>query len=81
MYYACMKNIQIRNVPEKTHKVLRRRAAAAGMSLQEYLLGMVNEAAVRPSVEEVLQRVERRNGAALSTNEIVATLRRDRDGH
>ena len=75
-----MKNVQSRNVPEKTHSVLRRRAAAAGMSLQEYLLSMVNDAAAKPSVEEVLQRVESRGGAAISMNEVVATLRRVRDG-
>lgn len=74
-----MKNIQIRNVPEKTHSVLRRRAAAAGMSLQEYLLSMVNDAAAKPSVEEVLQRVERRSGAAISMREVVAALRQDRN--
>ena len=74
-----MKNIQIRNVPEKTHSVLRRRAAAAGVSLQEYLLSMINDAAAKPSVEEVLKRVESRSGAALSMGEVVATLRRDRD--
>ena len=73
-----MKNIQIRNVPERTHSVLRRRAAASGMSLQEYLLSMVNDAAAKPSVEEVLQRVERRSGAAISMKEVVAALRQDR---
>ena len=73
-----MKNIQIRNVPERTHSVLRRRAAASGKSLQEYLLSMVNDAAAKPSVEEVLQRVERRSGAAISMKEVVAALRQDR---
>ncbi len=52
-----MKNIQIRNVPEKTHSVLRRRAAAAGMSLQEYLLGLVNEVSARPTVDEVMRLI------------------------
>jgi antitoxin FitA len=75
-----MKNVQIRNVPEKTHSVLRRRATAAGMSLQEYLLSMVNDAAAKPSVEEVLQRVERRSGGAISMKEVVAALRQDRSG-
>jgi antitoxin FitA len=76
-----MKNIQIRNVPEKTHSVLMRRAAAAGMSLQGYLLSMINAAAGKPSIEDVLQRVERRSGAAISMREVVAALREDRDGH
>lgn len=74
-----MKNIQIRNVPEKTHSVLRRRADAAGMSLQEYLLSMVNEAASKPTVEEVLRRIERRGGARLSSQAVVDAIRKDRD--
>jgi plasmid stability protein len=74
-----MKNVQIRNVPEKTHSVLRRRAAAAGMSLQEYLLGMVNEAAARPSLEEVLRRAAKSGGARFGLQDAVADLRSERD--
>lgn len=33
------KNIQIRNVPDDVHVELTKRAADAGKSLQEYLLG------------------------------------------
>lgn len=36
-----MVNLQIRNVPEETHSVLRRRASEAGMPLQEYLLALL----------------------------------------
>jgi plasmid stability protein len=32
-----MATIQIRNVPDDVHRVYRRRAAEAGMSLQEFL--------------------------------------------
>lgn len=74
-----MKNIQIRNVPDKTHAILRRRAADAGMSLQEYLLGLVNEASARPTIEEVMRRAGRRTGGRLSTKQAVAALGRDRD--
>ena len=77
--HAMSKNIQIRNVPDKTHKVLRRRAAEAGMSLQEYLLGMVNEAAVKPTLEEVLRRAERRGGTRLSKSTVINAIRKDRD--
>ncbi|MGH3557998.1 MAG: FitA-like ribbon-helix-helix domain-containing protein, partial [Mycobacterium sp.] len=33
-----MKVIQIRNVPDEVHRTLRTRAAAAGVSLSDYLL-------------------------------------------
>ncbi len=74
-----MKNMQIRNVPEKTHSILRRRANAAGMSLQEYLLSLVNEAASKPTVDEVLRRIERRGGARLSSTVVVNSIRKDRE--
>jgi antitoxin FitA len=76
-----VKNIQIRNVPEKTHAVLRRRANAAGMSLQEYLLSLVNDAASKPTVEEVLRRAARRDGGRFRMRDAVADLRSDRDSH
>lgn len=34
-----MPTIQVRDVPDDVHRMLRRRAAAAGMSLQRYLRG------------------------------------------
>ena len=74
-----MKNIQIRNVPERTHSVLRRRASDAGMSLQEYLLSMVTEAASKPTVEEVLRRAATRAGGRFRLRDAVADLRQDRD--
>ena len=73
------KNVQIRNVPDRTHAVLRRRADAAGMSLQEYLLGMVNEAAAKPTVEEVLHRAARRSEGTFRLQDAVDDLRGDRD--
>lgn len=57
-----MRHVQIRNVPERTHRVLRRRAAASGMSLQEYLLRVLAEHAASATVEEVLERVRTGSG-------------------
>lgn len=76
-----MKNIQIRNVPDRTHAVLRRRAEAAGMSLQEYLLSMINEAASKPTVEEVLRRAAGRSKGKFRLRDAVADLRSDRSSH
>ena len=55
-----MATIQIRNVPETVHRVYRARAAAAGMSLQEYLLAELIKNAQRRSPREVVEEVERR---------------------
>jgi antitoxin FitA len=53
--------IQIRNVPDALHRRLKSRAALAGMSLSDYLLGEIRELAERPSLEELRARLERRS--------------------
>lgn len=73
-----MKTLQIRNVPDDTHAVLRRRAAAAGMSLQDYLLASLNEHAARPTVAEVLSRAGERTGGRLRLSQAAAQLRAER---
>jgi antitoxin FitA len=53
--------IQIRNVPETSHRRLKSRAALAGMSLSDYLLGEIREVAQRPTIEELRARLEQRS--------------------
>lgn len=76
-----MPSIQIKNVPEQTHAVLRRRAAAAHQSLQEYLLTLLVEEADRPTLDEVLDRAGSRTGGSAPLSEVVSALRDDRAGH
>lgn len=76
-----MKSIQIKNVPEETHRVLRTRAAKAGQSLQEYLRGRLIEEASRPTLDDVLNRVEARSGSDITLESVVGTIRYDRDSH
>jgi plasmid stability protein len=45
---ALMPSIQIKDVPEETHAVLRRRAAAAHKSLQEYVVLAYESGLVTP---------------------------------
>jgi plasmid stability protein len=49
--------IQIRNVPDALHRKLKARAAAAGMSLSDYLLGHVRQFAEAPTMEEMRARL------------------------
>lgn len=53
-----MATIQIRDVPDEVHATYRRRAALAGMSLQEYLRAELVEGARRRSPAEVVAEVE-----------------------
>ena len=75
-----MKNLQVRNVPDATHATLRRRAALAGMSLQEYLVAALNELAARPTVEEVLTRAAGRSGGEVGLAAASADLKAERSG-
>jgi plasmid stability protein len=69
------KAIQIRDVPDDVHAVLRARAAAAGMSMSEYLRGELVTMAVTPTVDEWLDRVAAQPPSGISTQEIVDTIR------
>lgn len=75
---ALMKTIQIRNVPDRTHRELRTRAAAAGMSLSDYLLEELTRVAGRPPMADVLRRAESRAGG-VPLDEIVSAVRSGRD--
>lgn len=74
-----MPSVQIKDVPEETHAVLRQRAATAHQSLQEYLLRRLIEEASSPTLEEVLHRVGGRAGGSVSFGEATRALRDDRD--
>jgi plasmid stability protein len=75
-----MPSIQIKDVPERTHAVLRQRAAAAGQSLQEYLRGKLIDEASAPTVEEILARAGGRAGGSVPFSDAVEVLRDDRAG-
>lgn len=52
--------IQLRNVPDDLHRRLKSRAAMAGMSLSDYLLGEIKEISERPTLEELRERLHQR---------------------
>jgi antitoxin FitA len=70
--------IQVRHVPDELHRRLKSRAALAGMSLSDYLLGEIRQVAERPTLDELRARLERRSGAspAIAPAEL---LRSERD--
>ena len=72
------KAVQIRDVPDDTLAVLRARAAAAGMSMSDYLRGELIAMTAKPTVGEVLARARARHGG-VPTAEIVRIIREMRD--
>ena len=75
-----MPSVQIKGVPDEVHAVLRRRAAEAHQSLQEYLRTTLIDVAGRPTLDEVLTRAGGRAGGAVPLADAVEQLRRDRAG-
>jgi hypothetical protein len=73
-----MPSVQIKDVPEAVHDVLRRRAALAHQSLQEYLRSWLIEETSRPTLDEVLDRAGGRSGGSVPLKTAVATLRNER---
>lgn len=71
-------SIQIRNVPDDVHRTLRARAAAAGLSLSDYLLADITRLAERPPVADVILRAASRSGGA-DVGFIVKAVRSGRD--
>ena len=69
--------IQVRNVPEVLHRRLKARAATAGMSLSDYLLGELREIAERPTLAEFRERLHTRRPAAASLD-AAGLVRRER---
>lgn len=69
----------MKDVPDEVHATLRRRAAAAGKSLQEYLLDRLSEDAHTPTLDEVLERAGGRSGGRVPFAAAADAVRRDRD--
>ncbi len=72
------KSVQIRDVPDDVHRVLRSRAARADMSLSDYLKAEVCRLAEHPPIADVLARAGARSGGA-SSQAIREAVRAARD--
>ena len=53
------KMLQIRNVPEETHRLLKARAALEGVSMSHFVLREIERIVRRPSRREVLDAIRR----------------------
>jgi hypothetical protein len=73
-----MLNVLVRNVPEDVHAALQLRAERQGQSLQQYLAGELTRLAERPTLNEVLDRIERRSGGTVGFGRAVEDLSGER---
>ena len=80
-YRGEMATIQIKHVPEETHAVLRRRAAEAHQSLQEYLLAKLIEMSATRTFAEIADEIEREGaGGRFTVQDTLDALDEAREG-
>jgi plasmid stability protein len=72
------KMIQIRNVPDDLHRELKMRAAAAGMSMSDYIKKELSHANEKDSWEEIFARAKARGPSGMTTQEVVDLIREHR---
>lgn len=78
-HFASMRSILVRDLPDEVHAALARRAERRGQSLQQYLAGELVRLAERPTLDEVLDRIDRRRGGRVSFSDAVDAIREDRE--
>jgi hypothetical protein len=71
-------NVLIRNIPDDVHAELQRRAERRGQSLQQYLAAELRRLAQRPSLDDVLDRIDRRRGGSVGLAQAAADLHDER---
>lgn len=73
------KMIQIRNVPDDLHRELKMRAAAAGMSMSDYIKRELSRKSRKSTIKEIRARSRGRGaGSTLTTQKIVDIIREAR---
>jgi plasmid stability protein len=73
-----MGSILVRDVPDNVHAALARRAERQGQSLQQYLAGELVRLAERPTLDEVLDRIERRRGGRVAFSDSLDAVSEER---
>jgi plasmid stability protein len=63
-YRHPMPLVQIKDVPDETHRRLKARAALAGRSLSDYLREQLEQIAAQPTLDELLARLQTREPVA-----------------
>lgn len=74
------KMIQVRNVPDRLHRELKRRARARGMTLTDYIQGILEREVARPPREEVFRRIASRTPVKLG-KPAAEYIREEREEH
>lgn len=73
-----MANLLVRDLPDDVHAALAQRAKREGQSLQQYLTRELTRLAEKPSLADVLDRIEHRSGGTVGFSQAVEDLAEER---
>ncbi len=76
-----MATIQVRDISEQAYEIIRRRARAAGQSIQAYLKNAIERMALQPDEDELFADLERfveTHGIKLDMQTLLEDLDEDR---
>ena len=73
-----MANVLVRDLPDDVHAALSQRAKREGQSLQQYLSRELTRLAGQPSVAELFDRIEKREGGSVGLAQAVEDLAAER---
>lgn len=76
-----MGTVQIRNIPDSVFERLKSHAAAAGLSLSDYLLRELEKVAETPTLAEMREGLRQLPRVDISSAEIAQIIREERDSH
>jgi plasmid stability protein len=74
-----MANVLVRDLPDDLHAELQRRAEQRGQSLQQYLSGELKRIAAKPSLDDVLPRIDRHRGGRVGSKQAVTDITTERE--
>ncbi|MFD7577842.1 antitoxin [Kitasatospora sp. NPDC059817] len=75
-----MTALTIRDVPDDQIQTLKVRAAQAGQSLQAFMQDLIAREASRPTMAEMMARLDRETTARVSAADVVAAIDEGRAG-
>ena len=73
-----MANLLVRDLPDDVHVALQQRAKREGRSLQQYVTRELTRIAQRPSLTDVLDRIERHAGGSVGLEQAAEDLVQER---
>ena len=77
-----MATIQVRDISDEAYETIKRRAKAAGQSIQAYMKAQIEAAAREPSKDELWDRIRenrRRAGVKLDREQLLDDIRSGRE--